>query len=223
MQLVNTTQIALAGTLYLLWHFSYIPAIINVLVLWHWLDMESEAKSLLAIMRTQSLPEGAINEYYSRLKADIKHKSVPQPAIEPLFELLRLALEKPNYLESGLSMITHLIKRMRQQKQHSVIDVQAQRLIPIIVQCLGSARDRNRSLARQALTELWSSTDNVAFIIVDFLAEITFRSNDPRAMQEAVQWISMVSLNLSDLVTILTTPRCTKTKASKRLCSSNTD
>ena len=154
--------------------------------------MDTEANSLLAIMRTRSLPEVQILDFYAKLKADIKHRAVPESAIAPLFELIRLALESPNYLDAGLSMLTHLVKRLQGQLQNSILDAQAQRIVPLLVDRLGAAKDRHRSRARQALVELFNVSGTISTMILTLIENATFPSGDALAQQEAMQWVLTV-------------------------------
>ena len=193
MQFLTFTRVALALSIFLLAKFSVLPDIINILILWHWLEMEAEANSLLAVMRTRTLPEPQIVELYSKLKADIKHRAVPESAISPLFELIRLALDSPNCLDAGLSMLTHLIKRLQAQRQDFILDAHAQRLVPILIERLGSTTVRNRSRARQALVEIYGVSGTIATMIATLLVDNTFRSTNSRAQEEAFQWILTVS------------------------------
>lgn len=193
MQYTLFLHLALALSLFLLAKSSVLPDIVNLLILWFWLDMDSKANSLLAVMRTRTLPEPQILELYSKLKADIKHRAVPESTIPSLFELIRLALDSPNYLDAGLSMLSHLIKRLQQQLQDSILDAQAQRLVLILVERLGSAKDRHRLRTRQALVELFSVSGTIATMIISLLTDVTFRGDNPRAKEEALQWILTVS------------------------------
>jgi len=193
MQYSLYVHLALALAIFLLAKISVLPDIVKIFFLWYWLDMDSQANSLLAVMRTRTLPEPQILDLYSKLKGDIKHRAVPENAISPVFELIRLALDAPNYLDAGLSMLSHLIKRLQGQHQDSLLDSQAQRLIPILVDRLASAKEGHRSRTRQALVALCGVSGTVFMMIVNLLADVTFRSDNPRAKEEAMQWILSVS------------------------------
>lgn len=186
-------HVTLALALYLLAKFSVLPHIINLLILRHWLEMDEEASNLLAVMRTRSLPESQTLELYSKLKADVKHIAVPEKAISPLFELIHLALESPNYLDAGLSMLSHLIKRLQGQHQDSILNTYAQRTVPLLIELLGSPNVRHRSRARQGLAELHGVSSTTAHTIVTLLGDVTFTSDDVRAQEEALRWILTVS------------------------------
>ena len=112
--------------LYLLYPLSKLTSYL----LWGDFDMETLAISLLALMRSTPVAPTITSRSLNQLKADIKHKNVPQPAIAPIFDVTRLALGSSDFLDAGLSTLSHMIKRLQQQDQLPILETQARRTIP---------------------------------------------------------------------------------------------
>ena len=183
-------------------NLSIVPSIIQV-VLTCWLvydlEMDTQAFNLLALMQqrpslvapgvgpsrvSQSLSESGnadselqiVAGGLSHLKADVKHKNVPLAAIAPVFDVVRLALDSTEYLDAGLSTLSHLAKRLVQQRQLPLLESQLRKTTPLVIDILTHEKERLRLRAAQAMVELRSMSSNVETMITAAGLEATLNN-----------------------------------------------
>jgi CLIP-associating protein 1/2 len=125
----------------------------------------------------------------TKLKTHIKHHHVPEPAINPAFEVVRFALSNPQLVDAGFSILSHLTKRLELQDQLPVTAAQGKKTYPIVLERLADAKDRVRLRAIQALTELWKASPAD---VEQVIRESALSGKSPRAKESAMQWIIKV-------------------------------
>ena len=151
-------------------------------------DIEAQAASLLAAHDT--VPADKYQKHLIQLKADIKHRQVPERAINPIFGIIKLAIEDSYLAENGLSILGHLIKRLALQEQTSQLISHTRRIYPGIIHLLGNERDRVCSRAAQVLGELREvAPSDVEKALRDF----AFTSDSPKVKINAMHWVADVS------------------------------
>ena len=183
-------------------NLSIVPSVIQV-VLTCWLiydlEMDTQAFNLLALMQqrpssvapgvgspceSQSLSESGNADFelqiiaggLGHLKADVKHKNVPLAAIAPVFDVVRLALDSTEYLDAGLSTLSHLAKRLVQQRQLPLLESQLRKTTPLVIDILTHEKERLRLRAAQAMIELRSISNNVETMITAAGLEATLNN-----------------------------------------------
>ena len=150
-------------------------------------DIEAQAASLLAAYGTIS--DDKFQKHLIQLKADIKHRQVPERAINPIFAIIKLSIEDTYLADNGLSVLGHLTKRLALQDQASQLVAQTRRIYSSIVQNLGNEKDRVCSRAAQVLGELREiAPSDVERAMRDF----AFTSENPKAKINSMHWIADV-------------------------------
>ena len=192
--------------------FSIAPQFLHVILLLNstYREMESQVSSLLGLMRSNSVASPIIQNALRQLKADIKHKNVPQTAVASIFDIIRLALGPTEYLDLAFSTLTHLTKRLVQQGQVSLLELQARRTTPLLYELLDHEKERLRGRAVQTLVELSTISVGVYNNVETILRDDGFRSGSPRVIGAVCDWIIKVSAltSYSESYLVLTdTPR----------------
>ena len=121
-------------------------------------QMEDQAQTLLATLRKSSVPVETKLAAFNNLKSNIKHLRVPEGSQAIIFECIKLAIgaqTSPTLVSTGFSTLGHLIKRLSLQEQTSTIASQTNKLLPILLDRLGDARESHRNAASQTLSDLW--------------------------------------------------------------------
>ncbi len=194
--------------------FRYIALLYELqLACWELFDMDQKATNLLAAMKSPGTPwDFGLHELH-QLKGDIKHRQVPESAISPLFNLLGFAISSLHYVEVGLSILSHLTRRLVLQEQQGLLFTQGLRILPSIVNSLGDQQDRIRQRATQTLSDFWhlSSID-----IEQLIRDTALTSESPRVKEASMRWIVKVCTILRDLRTLLSCRRQTRSM----ICSS---
>ena len=151
--------------------------------------MDQKATNLLAAMESPGTSWDFGFHELNQLKGDIKHRQVPESAIPPLFDLLGFAISSLRYVEVGLSILSHLTKRLVLQEQKELLVTQGLRILPSIVNLLGDQQDRIRQRATQALSEFWhlSSVD-----VEQLIRDTALTSESPRVKEASMRWIVKV-------------------------------
>ena len=150
-------------------------------------DIEAQAASLLAAHDT--IAPDKFQKHLIQLKADIKHRQVPERAINPIFAIIRLSIEDPYLAENGLSILGHLTKRLALQNQTSQLITQTRRIYPSVVQHLGNEKDRTCSRAAQVLSELREVAPSD---LEKALRDFGFTSENPKVKINAMHWVADV-------------------------------
>ncbi|KZF23393.1 hypothetical protein L228DRAFT_276250 [Xylona heveae TC161] len=112
-------------------------------------------KDVLFVKNTQNLE--AVSDFITHIKADVKHKQLPEDSIIPLFQIVRISISSPHSTVSsaGFSLLVHLLKRLNLQGQAKAIAANEKLLLPYLLDRLGDQKDRYRTFATLCLTELW--------------------------------------------------------------------
>ena len=150
-------------------------------------DIEAQAASLLAAHST--VAPDKFQKHLIQLKADIKHRQVPERAINPIFAIIKLSIDDTYLADSGLSILGHLTKRLALQDQTSQLVTQTRRIYPSIVQHLGDEKDRVCNRAAQVLSELREvAPSDVEKAVRDF----GFTSENSKVKINAMRWVADV-------------------------------
>lgn len=182
--------------------------------------MDTQALSLLSLMQeSSSIAPEIIAGGLSQLKADVKHKTVPHAAIAPIFDVVRLALDSAEYLDAGLSTLSHLAKRLVQQRQLPFLESQIRRTTPLLFDILSHEKERLRSRAGQALVELYSISSAIANNVESMITDAGLRSGSTRTVEAASQLIVKVSPHELFDANLLTALSCTKPTSTEPIVS----
>ncbi|KAJ5826903.1 hypothetical protein N7447_003666 [Penicillium robsamsonii] len=151
--------------------------------------MEAKAAELLAAFKNPNLSVDSKIAYLSSVKSDIKQKNVPEGAIRPIFETLRLAVGSQHYsvLGAGFSTLGHLLKRLAIQDQEQWIVHQAQSLYPILLERLNDPKERIRAQAASIFTELWPFAGNE---VEYHVLEVALVGKNHRAKEMSMLWLA---------------------------------
>lgn len=155
--------------------------------------MDDQALSLLQTLKKSSVAIDTKLAAFNNLKSTIKHQRVPDTAQATIFECIKLGIcaqTSPTLAATAFSTLGHLIKRLTLQEQDNVIAAYTSKLLPILQDRLGDARENLRNAASQILTELWPfAKDQVERVI----REGALGGNNAKAKEAAMMWI--VKLN----------------------------
>ncbi|KAN0086500.1 CLASP N terminal domain containing protein [Elaphomyces granulatus] len=151
--------------------------------------MESRAAELLAILKNPNTSVEAKVAHLTGTKSDIKQRNVPEAAIAPIFEALRLAVasQHSSLSTAGFSALGHLLKRLYIQEHHHAVVTQARHLYPLLLERLGDHRERIRAHAAQAFTDLWLATQTE---VEHHVLEVALVGKNPRAKEMSMFWLS---------------------------------
>ena len=154
--------------------------------------MEDQAAALLAALKKPSTPVDTKLQLFGSLKSSIKHLRVPDAAQPAIFECVRLAASasaSAALVSTGFSTLGHLIKRLGLQAQTAAVTAQAPKLLPILLDRLGDARESHRVAASQILADLWPLCHaDVEALVRDH----AMKSTHARAKEAAMQWVVKV-------------------------------
>ena len=155
--------------------------------------METQVSSLLDLMKSNSVAVPIIQGALHQLKYDVKHKNVPQEAVASIFDIIRLALVPSDYLDLGFSTLTHLTKRLIQQRQIPLLELQVRRTIPLLFELFDHDKERIRRRAVHALSELCHISFAVFNHVENILRDNGLRSQNTRIIPAVCEWIVKVS------------------------------
>ncbi|TGZ78514.1 ARM repeat-containing protein [Ascodesmis nigricans] len=147
---------------------------------------DSQALDLLDLLRGQDVDKKIAE--FTAIKTQVKHQAVQPEAIAPLFEASRIGVLSPNNALSAqaLSCLGHLTRRVTIQEpgriRHHVNSI-----LPVLVEKLGDAKDRNRSVAMKAIQDLY---DHCPVEVEKHIKELGFASKNPRTRQESINWLA---------------------------------
>lgn len=153
--------------------------------------MEEQTDTLLAALKKPSTPVEARLSQFTTLKSAIKHNRVPESCQAPIFECIRLAISATTsaaLVQAGFSTLSHFLKRLQLQRETSIITSQSHRLLPLLVEKLGDARDSHRQAASQLLADLHP----LCHIEVDDAMHNAMKGNNARAKEVSMQWLVKV-------------------------------
>jgi hypothetical protein len=151
---------------------------------------DSSGQEVLKIIRDNNITNEVKLHELGELKKSIKHYQIPEPSISPLFEITRLCMNQQHSIlfSTGFAMLAHLLKRLHLQEPDYIIP-QTGRLLPLVAERLGEAKERNRDIACQILVDIWR--------VCPQEVETTIRDNvmtgkSVYAKQTGMIWISKV-------------------------------
>ncbi|KAL3449473.1 clasp N terminal-domain-containing protein [Aspergillus insuetus] len=150
--------------------------------------MEPKAAELVAVLTNSNLSIDTKVTHILGLKSDIKQKNVPEGAVPPIFESLRLSIASPHYalLAAGFSTLGHCLKRLFIQGQHDLVSMHARVLYPHLIERLGDSKERIRAQAAQAFTELWPASNAD---VEECVLSVALKSKNPKSKQAAMVWL----------------------------------
>ncbi|KAF2837237.1 hypothetical protein M501DRAFT_978278 [Patellaria atrata CBS 101060] len=155
--------------------------------------MEDQAANLLALLKKQSVAVDVKIKEFNSLKSSIKHLRVPEAAQATIFECIKIGITSQvssSLVACGLSSLGHLIKRLQLQEQSSVIVAQGNKLLPMLLDRLGDARESHRVAAMQSLCELWTYLHDP---VERAIRDDAMLGSNVRAKEMAMQWIVKMS------------------------------
>ena len=164
--------------------------------------MDEQAHQVLTTLKRSSVAIDTKLGAFNNLKSSIKHQRVPDSAQTPIFDCIRYGIgtqTSPTLVSTAFSTLTHLIKRLSLQEQSPIISSYAPKLLPILKDRLGDARESIRNAASQTLCDLWPhSKDGVEKVV----REDCLGGTNARAKEMAMLWVVRVSgvTNLADCV-----------------------
>jgi CLIP-associating protein 1/2 len=154
--------------------------------------MEQEAQSLLGILKRSSVTVDAKVTAFNSIKSNIKHLRVPDAAQPTIFECIRIAIsssQSPSLAATAFSTLGHLIKRLSLQQQNNVIVAQAKKLLPILLERLGDARESHRNAASSNLGDFYPYAHE---LVEALIKENALVGNSPRTKETAMMWVVKV-------------------------------
>ncbi|KAI9038819.1 uncharacterized protein KD926_010275 [Aspergillus affinis] len=156
--------------------------------------MEPKADRLLQILRDQNASIDAKVESLLAIKADIKQNNVPENALPPLFDAIKLGISShyTRYCGAAFSTLGNLVKRLFSQEQQRLIATFARILIPILLDRLGDQKERIRTHAFHAFVDIWPASQRE---VEDAVLGTALTGKNPRAKQTAISWLSHMARN----------------------------
>lgn len=152
--------------------------------------MEDQAAALLATLKRSTIPVDTKVTQFNNLKSNIKHLRVPDAAQANIFECVRLAISSttsPSLVATGFSTLGHLIKRLTLQEQTNVVVSHSNKLLPILLERLGDARESHRAAALSALADLWPLCREKVEVLV---RDSALAGNNARAKEACIKWLA---------------------------------
>jgi CLIP-associating protein 1/2 len=154
--------------------------------------MEEQTQNLLATLKKASVTVDAKLAAFNNLKSNIKHQRVPESGQVAIFECIKLAISaqtSPTLVSTGFSTLGHLIKRLSLQEQTAIISAQAPKILPILQERLGDARESLRNAASSTLCDLWPyAKADVERVVRDG----ALMGHNARAKEMAMMWVVRV-------------------------------
>lgn len=147
---------------------------------------EEQVAGLLAILRKDASVDAKI-QHVTAVKSAIKHYSVPDVCVAPLFEALRLASMSQHsaLVNAGFTTLNHLLTRMSLQEP-KYLSREAKQTLPLIVDKMGDQKDKVKQLALQAMGTMYSQ---VPVDAERFVRNTAMVGKNPRAKEAGMQWL----------------------------------
>ncbi|KAI0172266.1 ARM repeat-containing protein [Hypoxylon sp. FL1284] len=147
---------------------------------------EEQVAGLLAILRKDASVDAKVQQV-TAVKSAIKHYSVPDTCVAPLFEALRLASVSPHsaLVNAGFTTLNHLLTRMSLQEP-KYLTREAKQTLPLVVDKMGDQKDKFRQLAIQAMATMHNQVPMEAERYVRNTAMV---GKNPRAKESGMQWL----------------------------------
>lgn len=150
---------------------------------------EDQVANLLAFLRKDVSIEAKV-QHVTAVKSEIKHYSVPDLCVAPLFEALRLASSSQHsaLVNAGFTTLNHLLTRMSLQEPKYLVK-EAKHTLPLIVEKMGDQKDKIRTLAIQAMSTIYA---HVPMDAERFVRNTAMAGKNPRAKESGMQWLLQV-------------------------------
>ncbi|KAI1105152.1 ARM repeat-containing protein [Jackrogersella minutella] len=147
---------------------------------------EEQVAGLLAILRKDVSVDTKV-QHVTAVKSAIKHYSVPDTCVAPLFEALRLASSSQHaaLVNAGFTTLNHLLTRMSLQEPKYLVK-EAKHTLPLIVDKMGDQKDKFRTLAIQAMSTIYV---HVPIDAERFVRNTAMAGKNPRAKESGMQWL----------------------------------
>ncbi|KAI1136973.1 ARM repeat-containing protein [Hypoxylon sp. FL0543] len=147
---------------------------------------EEQVAGLLAILRKDASVDAKI-QHVTAAKSAIKHYSVPDACVAPLFEALRIASSSQHsaLVTAGFTTLNHLLTRMSLQEP-KYLSREAKQTLPLIVEKMGDQKDKIRTLAIQAMATMYVQ---VPMDTERFVRNTAMVGKNPRAKEAGMQWL----------------------------------
>ncbi|OKL63831.1 hypothetical protein UA08_00777 [Talaromyces atroroseus] len=154
--------------------------------------MESRATELLGTLKNPNISIDAKITALTNLKSEIKQKNVPETAVLPIFESLRVAIsnQHPSLSSAGFSTLGHLLKRLYIQEYHNLVAFHARQLYSICLERFGDHKERLRSQASQAFTDLWAAAPQE---VESHVLGIALVGKNARAREMSMAWLATMT------------------------------
>lgn len=155
--------------------------------------MEAKAAELLGTLKNPNISVDAKIAALTNVKSEIKQKNVPEAAVLPLFESLRLAIsaQHSSLSSAGFSTLAHLLKRLYIQENHHLVVIHSRQLYSICLERLGDHKERLRAQASQAFTDLWMAAPQE---VESHVLGTALVGKNARAREMSMIWLATVSL-----------------------------
>ncbi|KAI9780183.1 MAG: suppressor of tub2 mutation [Candelina submexicana] len=154
--------------------------------------MHDQAADVWTAMRNNNTSVDAKINLLTDLKSSIKHREVPEAAVPPIFDIVRVTLssQHSSLVGAGFSTLGHLLKRLNLQEQSHIITTQATKTLPYLVDRLGDHKERHRWLSAQCLTDFWlACPQDVEYSV----RNTALAGKNPKAKEVSMQWLTMMS------------------------------
>jgi CLIP-associating protein 1/2 len=154
--------------------------------------MEEQAATLLAALKKPSTPVDTRLQLFNNLKSNIKHLRVPEASQAPIFECIKIAISANTsaaLVSTGFSTLGHFLKRLNLQNQTGVVTSQIHKLLHILLDRLGDARESHRNAASQILADLWPLCHMEVEAVI---RDNAIKSTNPRAKEMSMLWVVKV-------------------------------
>ncbi|KAI0850495.1 ARM repeat-containing protein [Daldinia vernicosa] len=147
---------------------------------------EDQVAGLLTILRKDVSVDTKV-QHITAVKSAIKHYSVPDVCVAPLFEALRLASSSQHsvLVNAGFTTLNHLLTRMSLQEP-KYLAKEAKHTLPLIVEKMGDQKDKIRGLAIQAMATMYT---NVPIDAERFVRNTAMVGKNPRSKESSLQWL----------------------------------
>ncbi|KAJ4289008.1 suppressor of tub2 mutation [Kalmusia sp. IMI 367209] len=150
--------------------------------------MEEQVATLLAALKKPSTAVDTRLQLFTNLKSSIKHNRVPESCQAPIFECIRIAIcatTSAALVTTGFSTLSHFLKRLQLQRETTVITSQSGKLLAILVDRLGDARESHRNASAQLLAEL----HQLCPAEVEAVIHNAMKGPNPRAKEASMPWL----------------------------------
>lgn len=150
---------------------------------------EEGVAGLLATLRKDVSVDAKVQQI-TAVKSAIKHYSVPDACVAPLFEALRFASSSQHsaLVSAGFTTLNHLLTRMSLQEP-KYLSREAKQTLPLIVDKMGDQKDKFKQLAIQAMATMYNQ---VPVDAERFVRNTAMVGKNPRAKESGMQWLLQV-------------------------------